>query len=383
MRVVSLAVLGLLVLDSAAHGMASEQVGPDKDHPTVAQPEWPKGIESLPRHPSRVYSLWVNGNESFHFKAGPAQVKELLALLSSTRMRDHEVWIKRGKPQVQSFNKTTIEYNVSLRILSGLALAHERSQSGVASEPQLTVYLDDAAAVEPFTLPDNVILHVDAPGVPLKGKAVKPQRRQWYGRIQFAGDGAGGGALPGIRTHISLWEAGAKDEIKLTSVDRDGLFAVAFSEQELAALKRGTSRLAITVGNWLTEAKKDDPAFPVERLGDRNTVEAVKIPAPKFYYGRLLFEDGTPARLKPDPWPGARIMIDFSYAGSVEPDDEGYFKVFFTEEQYAKVKADKPRKNIYIPSSTETGQSTAKFAFPAALLSHDKAQAGTVRLPRE
>ena len=383
MRVVSLAVLGLLVLDSAARGMATEQVGPDKDHPTVAQPEWPKGIESLPRHPSRVYSLWVNGNETFCFKAGPAQVKELLALFSGARMRDHDVWVKRGKPQVESFNKTAMEYNVSLRILSGLALAHERSQGGVGSEPQLTVYLDDAAAAEPFALPDNIILHLDAPGIALKSKAVKPERRQWYGRLQFAGDGVSGASLPGIRTQISLWEAGVKDEIKLTSVNHEGLFAAAFSEQELAALKSGASRLTITVGNWLTEPKKDDPAFPVEKLGDAKTVEAIKIPAPKFYYGRLLFEDGTPAKLKPEPWPGARIMVDFSYAGSAEPDDEGYFKVFFTEEQYAKVKADKPRKNIYIPSTKETGQSTAKYAFPPALLSKDRAQAGTVRLPRE
>ena len=40
------------------------------------------------------------------------------------------------------------------------------------------------------------------------------------------------------------------------------------------------------------------------------------------------------------------------------------------------------RKNIYIPDYLEQGRSTARVAFPASLLSQDKAKAGVVKIPR-
>jgi hypothetical protein len=375
--------LGLLSFDLAAYGLATEQVGPDRDHPTVSQPEWPKGIVNLPRHPSRIYSIWVNGNENFYFQAGPAPVNELLALFSKSRQRDHEVWIKRGKPEAQTFRKTAIAYNVNLQILSGIALAmNERGDGHDSSEPRLTVYVDDPVPAEQLVLPDNLIVHCEVEGVTLKGKAAKPIRQPWYGRVQLGDGGAAPGPQPDLRTQISLWEAGRDEEIKLSRAGRDGRFGVRFSEAELADLKSGKSWLTITVGNWLTEAKPTDPRFPVEWLGGPDPAEAVKIAAPKFYYGRILFEDGAATTLEPAPWAGARITVDFSYAGSVEPDAEGYFPVFFTPEQYDKVKSDKPRKNIYIPDPLEKGRATARVAFPASLLSQDKARAGTVKIPR-
>jgi len=44
--------------------------------------DWPKGIVNLPRHPSKVYSSWVNGNEWFYFKATAQDANELLTLFS-------------------------------------------------------------------------------------------------------------------------------------------------------------------------------------------------------------------------------------------------------------------------------------------------------------
>src|SRR5690242_1671153 len=86
------AALALLTLCQYTHGMAGEQLGPDKwDQPTIAQPGWPKGIDELLRHRSRVYSIWVNGNEEFYFKATPTQINELLEKFGKARLRDHEV----------------------------------------------------------------------------------------------------------------------------------------------------------------------------------------------------------------------------------------------------------------------------------------------------
>ncbi len=374
--------LGVFGLSSALYGMATEQVGPDREHPTVAQPDWPQGIVSLPRHPSRVYSIWVNGGEEFYFKAGLAQINELLALFAKARLRAHEVWIQPGRKQAQTFQKDAIDYNVNLRVLGGIALAMTaRERAGESTEPRLTVYVDDTAAAEQLVVPTNLIVHCQIEGARLKSSPAQPVRNPWYGRVKFDEPGSLASSPSGITIQISLWERGFTDCVKLARVSRDGLFRAAFSDQEMADLKGGRSWLTITAGNWLTEAKGSDLRFPAEGLGTKETAKTVTIPGPKFYYGRVLFEDGSPPKLQPGRWPGARIQVDFSYAGGVEPDEEGYFKVFFTPEQYDKVAADRPRKNIYVPD-LEQGRSTARFTFPPSLLSQDKTRAGVVKIPR-
>jgi hypothetical protein len=149
-------------------------------------------------------------------------------------------------------------------------------------------------------------------------------------------------------------------------------------------LKAGKSRLTLTTGNWLTEAKRDDPKLDAEKLSlDEKTVQTVTIAKPEYYYGRILFEDGSPPILVPAPWPGAGIGIDFPYAGPVHLDSEGYFKVYFTKEQYENLKTGKVGmgKNIYIPSYESQGSSTALYEFPASKLSRDKERAGVVKIP--
>ena len=367
-----------------------EQVGPDRDHPTTAQHDWPKGIVTLTRHPSRVYSIWVNGREDFCFEADLSGVNELLDLFSKARLRDHEVWIRSGKPVTGSLRSSTngaISHNVHLEILGGLAVTG--LESSRRPEPHLTVYVDDKTPADQLVLPSNLILHCDIQGKTLESKASKPARRPWYGRVQFETDGGGVDLAHdkllehGIRTWINLWETGCEDEIRLAEVDRGGLFCARLSEAEMADLKGDKSKLTITVGNAWTESNKSDPTFPVGRLGDLATAGMVRIPAPRFFHGRLLFEDGGAAKLSPPPWPGAKITIVFPYTHPAEPDNEGYFKMFFTHEQYEALMSEKPRKNIYVPDGLQgRTTSTARFAFPASLLSQDKAQAGAVRIPR-
>ena len=68
-------VLAMLSCARGSYGLAMGQVGPDsvQGHPTTAQPGWPVGIVELPRHESRVYSFWVNGNENFCSKPVPTR----------------------------------------------------------------------------------------------------------------------------------------------------------------------------------------------------------------------------------------------------------------------------------------------------------------------
>ena len=50
-------------------GLAEERIGPVPDaHP---QPDWAAGLIVPLRHPSRVYSRWVNGNENIFISMPP------------------------------------------------------------------------------------------------------------------------------------------------------------------------------------------------------------------------------------------------------------------------------------------------------------------------
>ena len=82
-------------------------------------------------------------------------------------------------------------------------------------------------------------------------------------------------------------------------------------------------------------------------------------------------------------WPGAEIWVEFPYAGTRRIDSEGYFKVYFTKEQYENLKTGKveTRNNISIPSYEEKNVSGFRFKFPASKLSRDKKRAGVVRIP--
>lgn len=90
MRRIVVLVLVLVVCD-IGYGLIVESIGPDNPNsPTIDQPDWPRGIVEVARHPSRVF--WrSNGIEDFYFKADSKEINELLSIFSRARMRDHEV----------------------------------------------------------------------------------------------------------------------------------------------------------------------------------------------------------------------------------------------------------------------------------------------------
>lgn len=366
--------LGILSLYGIVHGMAMEQIGAGNDHYSSG---WPKGMMDFVKHPSRVYSMWCNGNEDFYFKATPVEVNELLALFSKVRLRDHEVRIEAGRPSVKSFHGQVFEYNVSLHI-------YERwmsldSNNADTLEPCLKIFAgDDGALLKQLKLPDNVIVTGAVGNSGLQSKKAMPVRKAWYGRVDFP--------IADFENHvfvqIAFWEKDFKDGIRLAEADREGFFKVVLSDQEISGLVKGNPWLTMTVGNWATELKKEDARFPVQMLTpEKEKALPQKITRPKFYYGRILCEDGSPPVVDPKKGPAARISVLFDYAGSADLDAEGYFQVFLQPEQFERLKAAKAGTNIYCPTE-EKDRSTAMYAFPAGLLSLDKAKAGVVKIKK-
>jgi len=371
--------------------MATEQIGPDPPgRPSAAQPGWPKGIVDLARHPSRVYSLWVNGNEQFYFRAVPRDIAELLALFGEVRIRDQEIRLVAGTGRVSSFNHQEFEYNVALQVVTGIALAYtedqsEKGKSGdLPLEPRLTIYCgEDDALLRQLHWPVNAIIDCRVPGAEVQSPHFRPHRSSNYGQLEFADGSPAEGFVRNVVTRITLWEQGIETGISVAEANNQGRFVVRLSTQEMADLEAGKTWLTVTIGNWLTDPRPSDRRFPVELLApSRDQTRPLAVGGAHCYYGRLLFEDGGPPVLKPEPWPGAQIMIDFPYAGSCEPDAEGYFQVVLTPQQFEELQRRKPYRNVYIPSYTEQGTSTARFVYPPELLAETKPKAGLLKIPR-
>jgi len=390
-NVVLMAWCVLLGAVQASFGLATEQVGPDKpERPTGAQPSWPVGIVEVPRHACRVYSRWCNGNEMFYFQGSVAEINELVALFGRARMRAHEIRVVPGEGKVRPFQGLVheYEYNVSLQIVGGIALARARREPGervnFPLEPRLTVYAgDDPNVLERLEWPENAIIDCRVEGVSIESKRQRPERRVYYGRLAFEDGLSAEERLRTVATRITLWEKGIEGGIGLARADREGRFSALFSAGELAELREGKSWLTVTTGNWLIEPDPNGQRFPVERLAAKaEKVEAVKAKAPTYYYGRILFDDGSLPVLEPKPWGGAEISVGFSYAGSADLDAEGYFVVTFSDEQLEKLKGEKARKNVYVPLYEEKNRCRALHVYPVSLLGRDKAHAGLLKIPR-
>ncbi|MEO1971139.1 MAG: hypothetical protein ABGX07_06265, partial [Pirellulaceae bacterium] len=167
-----------------AFGAATERIGSDsksKSYKTVPQPGWAGGLIRLPRHESRVYSRWVNGNEAFYFNSEPNEITDLITMFSRIRLRDHIVEVKHGKPEIRSFKKSRFVYNVHLNVEGGISLSHRRSATAAARtfEPVLTVYVGDAdshASLESFEWPRNLIVRNIISDLSLSSPAEQPKR---------------------------------------------------------------------------------------------------------------------------------------------------------------------------------------------------------------
>ena len=386
-HVAIIAAVGILGLCRSSYGLRGERIGPDTRHPTVAQRDWPKGIVGIPRHMSRVYSIWVSGNENFYFKCKVDEINELLAMFAAVRMRDHVVRIQPGVEKATTFGKEEIEYNVRLQIVAGITLfsAREKMRDDLPLEPRLTILTgdDDGALVKQLKWPENVIVESEIPGVAINSRMTKPKRDVYYGLCEFADGSPPAEFARGVWSRITLWEQKERDGIGIGRIDNKGYIRILLSDAELADIRKGTTWLTMTIANWLVKAARTDMRFPVEMLTkEKEQARPIKITPPEYYYGRILFEDGSPAILDPPPWPGAKIKLSFPYVGPARPDSQGYFKLTFTGEQFKELGERKDRRNIYIPDLIKRGWSRAEFTFPANLLSPDKAKAGVVWIPR-
>jgi type II secretory pathway component GspD/PulD (secretin)/beta-lactamase regulating signal transducer with metallopeptidase domain len=109
------------------------------------------------------------------------------------------------------------------------------------------------------------------------------------------------------------------------------------------------------------------------------------VPSRHVLYGRVLFEDGSPAVLRPAPWPGAETQILLSMGhsarGVATVAEDGYFAVYFDESELEQLKSGPSQLIINVPT-TEQGRRVTAGRFPFELLTTRKDKAGIVKVNR-
>lgn len=215
-------------------------------------------------------------------------------------------------------------------------------------------------------------------------KKAKKVRRLYYGRVLF--DDGKPAVVPSLRLKPSItkWYADAAEGKRVVTVEDDGYFVAPISDEDMDRLKSGDCWLTVHFANdpWRQDAGKDDLRFPVELLAtQRDKAGAVTIRRPGIYYGRVLFDDGTPPVLDPEPWPGAKIHIDIPF-DSTDVDEQGYFCAYFSDKQFEQLKAKGAKFGIYCPRYEERQVSSEVAKFPVELMSTDKTKAGAIKIQK-
>ncbi len=384
-KCISFIIIFVLITTQICSALSMEHIGPYTDNNMVEQPGQTKGITAIIMHESLVYSIDTNGNSKYYFKTSVEEINEIINLFSKVAMRDHIVQVRSDKGMAKSFSGVEIEYNVMLHDVGGLVLfsVREEQREDFPQEPCLSILTGgDNSVIEKLKWPDNIIIENFIPEISLASKIQRPERKYYYGLLEFDDGSPSVDFVMNVNSIVTLWQKDVNDGINIGDINNKGYFTILLSDEELARLKINEMWLTVTIANFLTEAKKTDQKFPFKMLvQDKEKAQVVKVKGLPYYYGRLLFEDGSPAILDRSLWKGAmEIMVDFPYAGSPQIDSEGYFKVYFTPEQYENVKTQKIRNNIIVPTGPNSGR--GMYVFPVTELSLDKSKAGVVKIPR-
>ena len=149
----------LLFASGRAFAMGTESFG---NKPVTAQPQWPSGVVAAINLKSRVYSRWVNGNESFYFKGSAKALNQALKRFAALDIEAREVIILPRKGGARTFRGTTVACDWELRVPSGIFLAVAKKDLNASVHPvlpTLVVYLGSPKIrLDKFVIPSGLEL---------------------------------------------------------------------------------------------------------------------------------------------------------------------------------------------------------------------------------
>src|SRR5262245_1242854 len=138
MKVVAITapVVLLLAFPAAALGLGMETFG---NAPAGKQPGWAEGVLEVVNLKSRVYSRWVNGNESFYYRGDARDLNEALRKYAAVKDEPRRLILLPGQGKTQSFGGKPIDFDWRLHVPSGIY----RAMTG-KKHAELTVYINAA-----------------------------------------------------------------------------------------------------------------------------------------------------------------------------------------------------------------------------------------------
>ncbi|MBY0228082.1 MAG: hypothetical protein K2W96_02260 [Gemmataceae bacterium] len=170
--------LVLLVFVPAVLALATETKG-NALLPAANYPDW-KGVLAVINDKSRVYSWWVNGNETFYFKGGSKEMAAALDAFAKIEAKHHVVVVRTGAGSVSSFDKKPVAYDWSLHVIGGIAktkATNDPKDIDWQRWPVLTLHVGDGKGLAKMPRPKGVTFVVQG------GDAAAEKRiKEWLGK---------------------------------------------------------------------------------------------------------------------------------------------------------------------------------------------------------
>jgi hypothetical protein len=114
-------------------GLAQESFG---NAPISPNPEWPNGIEVLIKLSSRVYSVWVNGDEKFYYEGDVQAVNSFLKSFAAIKIPVHQIVVDNEWLAVKKLSGENVRYDWMLSVPSGIYRAHVIKEKGADANEQ-------------------------------------------------------------------------------------------------------------------------------------------------------------------------------------------------------------------------------------------------------
>src|SRR5262249_1056175 len=121
-------------LPATVLALATEKFG---NAPMVKQPDWAEGVVDVVNLQSRVYTRWVNGNESFYYRGNAQALNEALRKYAAGKDEVRQLILLPGTGKTQAFGGKAVSFDWEFHVPSGIYKAASKRKHAV-----MTVYVN-------------------------------------------------------------------------------------------------------------------------------------------------------------------------------------------------------------------------------------------------
>lgn len=158
--VATMAAILALLLAQGVWAMGTETRG-DKPLSALNYTEW-KGIMPIVNDRSRVYEMWINGNERLYYKGDTAALNAALAAFAKVEVKNHIVVLRPGPAVQNAFDQTAFPYAWELHVIGGIARRYATDNLedlDRQKDPVLTIVIGGNIDLNKIEFPKGLTLH--------------------------------------------------------------------------------------------------------------------------------------------------------------------------------------------------------------------------------